>query len=554
MKQFRRFLSLAAALCLLLVMAPGASALETSDEYFKDRSWDDVVADLFAEYGIDHDRITLGYYNTVTGEEHFYQPDKYMIGASVYKVPLNMAYAEKISKGEMDWDTPTPYYTYELMMRKSIINSNNEHSGTLMFNLGGSYRGFLDYIAPYLGVDTENVSSLYYNEHFTARQFVTCLRTLYENPDRFPRILDTMKEAEPEQYFALHEDRYEIAHKYGYWPAEWLLHVNDVGIVFTDDPIIIVMFTAGVENVFELMADYCTLMCDYTNYHRAERLAAEAEAQRIAAETMETAKQLLETEPLTISAMELVENEENDKNGVNLSMSSLLIFLGIVIAACIALIAVIRCSRKYRINIVWGSIAVTLSTAAALLCLLASSTGVLFAKPDGDPQESVTGFFDSLSAGNYDTAYSYISTYSSLGLENTPDDEVGQLIYDALKESYSYELFSQCSVDKLSANQLVQFTYLDLNAVQSDMEPVLTKKLEEIVMARPKAEVYDENKNYLPEVTQEAYTAAVEELLKSAEKYYVTTGLQLQLEYEDGRWLLVPDQALLKALIGSTAY
>lgn len=558
MKQFRRIISLAAVMCLLFVMMPQASALDTSGDYFKDRSWDDVVADLFAEYSIDHDRITLGYYNTVTGEEHFYQPDKYMIGASIYKVPLNMAYAEKIYNGEMDWDTPMPYYTYEEMMRASIIDSNNELSGLLMFNLGGTYRGFLNYIAQYLGVDTENVDPQYYNERYTARQYVTCLKTLYENQERFPKIIDTMKEAEPNNYFARDEDRYEIAHKYGYWPDDWMLHMNDVGIVYTDDPIIIVMFTAGEPNAYELMADYCTIMCDYTNYHRAERLAAEAaaeaEAQRIAEEAAEAAKQLLESTPLVPTIVEPAEETESEQPRPKLGISSLLVFLAIVIGTALALVAVIRCSRKHKMNVLWGSLAVAISALAALLCLLASSVGILIAKPEGDPQRSVTGFFDSLEAGDYDAAYSHLSTYSSLGLENTPADSVGKMIYNALKESYSYELYGQCSVDKLSASQQLQFTYLDLTAMQADVQTALMQKLEEIVMARPKAEVYDENNKYLPEVTEEAYAAAVEEVLKSARKYYATTGIQLQLEYEDGRWLVVPSQSLLKALIGSTAY
>lgn len=558
MKQFRRIISLAAVMCLLFVMMPQASALDTSGDYFKDRSWDDVVADLFAEYSIDHDRITLGYYNTVTGEEHFYQPDKYMIGASIYKVPLNMAYAEKIYNGEMDWDTPMPYYTYEEMMRASIIDSNNELSGLLMFNLGGTYRGFLNYIAQYLGVDTENVDPQYYNERYTARQYVTCLKTLYENQERFPKIIDTMKEAEPNNYFARDEDRYEIAHKYGYWPDDWMLHMNDVGIVYTDDPIIIVMFTAGEPNAYELMADYCTIMCDYTNYHRAERLAAEAaaeaEAQRIAEEAAEAAKQLLESTPLVPTIVEPAEETESEHPRPKLGISSLLVFLAIVIGTALALVAVIRCSRKHKMNVLWGSLAVAISALAALLCLLASSVGILIAKPEGDPQRSVTGFFDSLEAGDYDAAYSHLSTYSSLGLENTPADSVGKMIYNALKESYSYELYGQCSVDKLSASQQLQFTYLDLTAMQADVQTALMQKLEEIVMVRPKAEVYDENNKYLPEVTEEAYAAAVEEVLKSARKYYATTGIQLQLEYEDGRWLVVPSQSLLKALIGSTAY
>ena len=547
MKYLRRILSVIAAACIVFSMLPAACAEAADDEYFKDKSWDDVIADLFEKHGIDHDRITLGYYNTVTGEEHYYQPDKYMIGASIYKVPLNMAYAEMIANGEMDWDTPIPYYPYEQMMRSSIIDSNNELSGLLMFNLGGTYRGFLNYIAPYLGVDIENVDPQYYNERYTARQYVTCLRTLYDNPERFPKIIDTMKEAEPNNYFRLDEKRYEIAHKYGYWPDDYLIHINDVGIVYTDDPIILVIFTASVANAYQVMTDYCTLMCDYTMYHRAERLAAEAKAE---------AEKLVEASPVIVpevvpSLAPVVEIEENTAENKSV-FSPLLGLVIVVIAAFLAIAAVIYFSKKGRMNMLWAMAAVIITALAALLCLLASSVGTLIARPQGDPQQTITGFFDAMSAGDYDTAYTYLDGYTGLGLENVPADSVSAAVYEALRESYEYELFGGCSVDKLKASQQVQFSYLDLKAIQADVQALTVVKLEEIVMARPSSEIYDENKNYLPGITMEAYSAAVNEVLKSADKYYATDTLQLQLEYKNGSWLIVPDNDLLKAVIGGT--
>ncbi|MBQ7896251.1 MAG: hypothetical protein IJ364_06850 [Oscillospiraceae bacterium] len=547
MKYLRRILSVIAAACIVFSMLPAACAEAADDEYFKDKSWDDVIADLFEKHGIDHDRITLGYYNTVTGEEHYYQPDKYMIGASIYKVPLNMAYAEKIANGEMDWDTPIPYYPYEQMMRSSIIDSNNELSGLLMFNLGGTYRGFLNYIAPYLGVDIENVDPQYYNERYTARQYVTCLRTLYDNPERFPKIIDTMKEAEPNNYFRLDEKRYEIAHKYGYWPDDYLIHINDVGIVYTDDPIILVIFTASVANAYQVMTDYCTLMCDYTMYHRAERLAAEAKAE---------AEKLVEASPVIVpevvpSLAPVVETEESSSESKSV-FSPLLGIVLVVIAAFLAIAAVIYFSKKGRMNMLWAMAAVIITALAALLCLLASSVGTLIARPQGDPQQTITGFFDAMSAGDYDTAYTYLDGYTGLGLENVPADSVSAAVYEALRESYEYELFGGCSVDKLKASQQVQFSYLDLKAIQADVQALTVVKLEEIVMARPSSEIYDENKNYLPGITMEAYSAAVNEVLKSADKYYATDTLQLQLEYKNGSWLIVPGNDLLKAVIGGT--
>ena len=549
MKLFKTLFVIILSLAMLLPVFPAASA-EYSEEYF-DRSWDEIIVDFLISHDSYHDRVTLGYYNTVTGEEYYYQPDKYMIGASVYKVPLNMAFAEKIYNGEMSWDSEIPT-TYEYMMRDSIIYSDNDVSGQLMSNLGG-YRSFLNYIAPYLGVDTSNVDYMYYNERFTARQYVTCLKTLYHNSERFPKIIETMLEAEPNNYFRQTEQRYDIAHKYGYWVENYMLCLNDVGIVYTDDPIIIVMFTAGVANAYQLMADYCTLMADYSQYTREKRLAAEAAEAEVLAKTKAEFQQQLEGKELfslSFEAEKEVITETKETESMNPASCSLLIFAAIAIAAFIALALVIRYGRRRRINVFWGCIAVIVCAVVLIACLFASSIGTLIAKPEGDPQDSVTAFFDSLMAEDYDSAYSLLSGYSSFGLEKEPADAISASVYEALKASYDYELFGACNVDKMQASQQLQLSYLDISAVQAKAKELTMTKLEELVMARPKAEVYDENKQYLPEITEEAYALAVEEALNSADKLYNTVGVQLQLEYIDGKWLIIPNQDLLNALVG----
>ena len=92
---------LLAALCLTAALCPAALAAPVED----DGSWDTIIADFLDKY---EDRnkscsITLGYRNLVTGEEHFYKGGEYMVTCSMYKVPLNMYFTEKVYNGEMDW-------------------------------------------------------------------------------------------------------------------------------------------------------------------------------------------------------------------------------------------------------------------------------------------------------------------------------------------------------------------------------------------------------------------------------------------------------------------
>lgn len=126
-------------------------------------TWEEITENFLEEY--ENDKIscsiTLGYRNLVTGEEHFYKGDEYMVACSMYKVPLNMCFAEKIYNGEMDWDTEIGAQPYSELMRRSIVESSNEPSEHL-FRLLGGYRSYRVAISEYMGVDPDNVDDLYY--------------------------------------------------------------------------------------------------------------------------------------------------------------------------------------------------------------------------------------------------------------------------------------------------------------------------------------------------------------------------------------------------------
>ena len=124
------------------------------------------------------------------------------------------------------------------------------------------------------------------------------------------------------------------------------------------------------------------------------------------------------------------------------------------------------------------------------------------------------------------------------------------MMYRALRESLSYELVGDCVIDRLDAAQEIQLSYLDLTAIQPDVQAATEAELEDIVQSRTRGEVYDDDNNYLPAVTQEAYSKAVEKVLAKAEDYYTTVGIRLEIKYTGGRWLAVANQTLLTAVSG----
>ena len=83
---------------------------------------------------------------------------------------------------------------------------------------------------------------------------------------------------------------------------------------------------------------------------------------------------------------------------------------------------------------------------------------------------------------------------------------------------------------------------------------MLAEQLDEFVRTRPVSEVYDEEQHMLPAVTEEAYLAALRQVLEGAEGYYSYVDLDLVMHYEDGRWKIQTSPGLLSALNGGAGY
>ena len=225
---------------------------------------------------------------------------------------------------------------------------------------------------------------------------------------------------------------------------------------------------------------------------------------------------------------------------------------GIAALMLLAAIGLIIYRKHNRINLFWGLLAVLFSGCAMLMAVVGSSLGTIYAKPSGDPRSSVTEFFDALVTGDYETAYSLMDDYSDLGLASQPESEAGKLIYEALKQSYHYELIGDCQVNMLQASQRISMRYLDLSAVTADLDELTAKKLKILVQTMEPDQLYDSQDNYLPEVTQLAYIQALEQALKDARSCYTTVEFDLPLKYTQGRWKVLTVPELLSALSGGT--
>jgi len=281
MKLKKLLLSAAVILCMSICLCTSALAVDLEDSRFKDKSWDEIMEQFLADHNVTADQVTAGFYNTVTEEEHYWNKDTLMYGASMAKLPTNMLYAERISNGEMEFTTKIRGTHYQNLQYLSLVNSDNPAMDTMVRDLGGgSYSNFRKAILPYIGVSEEEATSDFLARNFfTPEQIMYSLKLLYGNEEKYPGVEYCMTLASPYDYFKQNQPPYVIAHKYGWYTDNGITYLNDSAIVYTPDPILIVMFTANVENNRAVLADYCSLMCDYAEYTRLTRYVDECHAQ-----------------------------------------------------------------------------------------------------------------------------------------------------------------------------------------------------------------------------------------------------------------------------------
>ena len=568
MKVLKTSLILLIVLALLLPLAPRAAAedAELDDERFAGRTWQEIVDEFLDEHGANPAKVACGWCNTVTGEEQYHNGDQYMVSGSMYKVPMNMIFAEKVHNGEISWDTFVGGYRYEYALHATIVDSNNDVARGMWEYLGG-YQPYRHILAPYMGEDPDTVDEKFYENNFsTPRQMIYALKLLQTESERFPRVIDEMLKAEPNKYFKVRDHEYDIAHKYGYYTEGAHLYLNDCAIIYTEEPMAVVIFTDTVVEPYKLLADYCDLMIDYTEYSTAAR----REAERIAAEEAaiaalnspspapeETAAPAPAGEPGTsvVTAAPLPSAEPTRETG-GASVFGRVVLLGLIAAAAAYFaFAALGRARKGKLRLFPALCAILLAAAALIVCVLPSSKSVKPAEEEpveleGDPQPCVTEFFDALCARDYAAAYEKLSGVSTLGLENAPQSEDAAAIWRAMEENREYRLYGDCVAAPGGAVQQLVFTTLDLKALGEAVKAATEAKVERLAAELDPDEIYNDEGGYLESFTARAYSEALAETLEHAADYRSTVGLNIRLVRSGGDWLIEPDGALYGALTG----
>ena len=264
-----------------------------------------MVDDYLARKGIGKDRVGIGFCYTATGDEWFLNGDTWFYPGSMYKVPLMMILSERLRDGQIGEDTQIGGLDLDTVYNYVLVHSNNDYAHAVrrfLIDGQGGDEIWRKEAQQYARIDKYDERYMLYC-YFSPRYMTQVMETLYHDPDRFPKVLDCLLQAEQGHYFRLPDEMrsYDVAQKYGsYIDNENTNWNHTTGIIYTSNPFIITVMTKNVGGSEQVIADLGVLFKDYAlgldaelEAFRAEQ--AKAEQERLAAE--EAARQAAEQAP-----------------------------------------------------------------------------------------------------------------------------------------------------------------------------------------------------------------------------------------------------------------
>lgn len=252
------------------------------DYDYENSSLDTILQTYMSDKNISDD-IYYFYYNTVTEEQFTYRENEVFLAASTIKVPMCIAWTDLIQEGILSYDS-TLYYDpslYEasgydltnfypigsrvplsLIMENSIVYSDNS-CANMMLVYYNQYKDqtFREWLAQYSPTDVSN--SFYHSNEATAGLMLNVMKKLYSQRDQYQKIIEDMKVAAEGEYMQLNDYPFDVAQKYG----DYSIYEHTMGIMFTNQPILVGIFTDLEPYGSQVIADMSKIMAEYAIAH-----------------------------------------------------------------------------------------------------------------------------------------------------------------------------------------------------------------------------------------------------------------------------------------------
>ena len=273
MKKIVRFLCLL-LVCALLLPCAGVSAAKGKEPYvfhfdadFSQESLAEVIERYLKKKHLLGNNISIGWYDLQSGEEYYRNPDLLLEGASTYKLPMAMVYADMIDAGEISLEDTIGPYVLRDALEGILVWSNNPKARVLQAYLSEDKGEFKRMLIPNSGLDESELPPQYFrSNNFSPRFLIGTLRTLYDNPEKYALLLDYLKQARPNDYISRYSGEIEVAHKYGSDAG----FVCDTGIVYAERPFLLCVMSYGVGGAHLIISEIARIAMDYADYLAAQ--------------------------------------------------------------------------------------------------------------------------------------------------------------------------------------------------------------------------------------------------------------------------------------------
>ena len=109
--------------------------------------------------------------------------------------------------------------------------------------------------------DEELIEDFYKTNLTSVAYAYDLINHLYQNQEKYAELIEYMKQSSNGEYLKKYITNYDVAHKYGSYDG----NIHDYGIVYTSSPYLIGIFTQGVPDAAELIANISKQVLDCVN-------------------------------------------------------------------------------------------------------------------------------------------------------------------------------------------------------------------------------------------------------------------------------------------------
>lgn len=145
--------------------------------------------------------------------------------------------------------------------------------------------------------------------------------------------------------------------------------------------------------------------------------------------------------------------------------------------------------------------------------------------------------------------------YGNPDLGQSPEktDEAQSMIWHAYLDSIQWTLAESCVPTDTGVTVEVNLQCLDISSVTTALQTLAPQRMEELAkLTTEESDIYDKDRNYLPEFVAEVLRSATQDAL-AQETQTMERTMTLELVRSEGSWKIVPTEELMHFLSGFVA-